>query len=464
MLLLRSVLLASCALAVATAHPSYACWPGQGQGWISYNAGPQNSFEACAKRCNADVHCFGFDYTNRSKSDACRLYPPNNPKLYDAGWDHRAYCAKSEEPDSQPADKACPRTKQEEDIATYVALRAKSFADGSIKKQIQKGLYTVDSLSLEMYTWWVQLGLASHGEAIDNFVTMLQDAGMEQQQVPSKNWGPIISGWIFPMLMIANILLPSVMPAFFIIQTGLLSYQTIAMAMADPDQGGSTDFLKAAMRWRASLPDRTTNHLLMIHNFTNAIRDNYSDDMLLEAYDAVTKLINGTQSFRHVLNAYYVTYLNSATNASNGIHPVVNVKQKIIGGPLEVESGVLWPAAPWKLKGCVMADALMRENNECIDSNTPVLGELWYQPLLFFSSVHTAAFAYSCNSLGLDDYTGCWDTKLAYHTDRSTCSGILESWRSLALGSEGMTRVEHLCKSTLNASTNIISGSQGSSP
>jgi len=91
----------------------YNCAPGQGQAaeglaWSTYNETGDNSYEACAKLCDEDVECQGFDLTLKESShpelfslsmklqkpDSCRLYKENTPRLGDAGLDNRRYCTK----------------------------------------------------------------------------------------------------------------------------------------------------------------------------------------------------------------------------------------------------------------------------------------------------------------------------------------------------------------------------------
>jgi len=86
----------------------YNCAPGQGQAASTYSETGKNSYEGCARLCDEDVECQGFDLTfketfhpelfsfnmNMQKPDSCRLYKENTPRLGDAGMDNRRYCTK----------------------------------------------------------------------------------------------------------------------------------------------------------------------------------------------------------------------------------------------------------------------------------------------------------------------------------------------------------------------------------
>jgi len=98
----------------------FPCRPGQGEGWKSYGHGPENNFNACALRCKLDPHCAGIDFTKKSKTDACRLYPPNKPKDQDdTGWDDRVYCKKKNYGQEPPAPPAPPKPAEDLISAPY---------------------------------------------------------------------------------------------------------------------------------------------------------------------------------------------------------------------------------------------------------------------------------------------------------------------------------------------------------
>eukprot|EP00930_Biecheleria_cincta_P031930 TRINITY_DN22145_c0_g1_i1.p1 TRINITY_DN22145_c0_g1~~TRINITY_DN22145_c0_g1_i1.p1 ORF type:complete len:416 (-),score=68.39 TRINITY_DN22145_c0_g1_i1:419-1615(-) len=89
----------------------FPCTAGQGQAFQSYNMTGANSFESCATLCDQDARCLAFDYTleesqhpellsfspTLGKSDACRLYGANTPRLGDSGRSQRKYCEKKAE-------------------------------------------------------------------------------------------------------------------------------------------------------------------------------------------------------------------------------------------------------------------------------------------------------------------------------------------------------------------------------
>lgn len=93
----------------------FSCQAGQGQAFKSYDMTGANSFEGCAALCEENKSCLAFDYTldesnhpellsfspTLAKSDACRLYEANKPRLGDSGWSQRQYCEKK-----APVDKS----------------------------------------------------------------------------------------------------------------------------------------------------------------------------------------------------------------------------------------------------------------------------------------------------------------------------------------------------------------------
>ena len=86
----------------------------------------------------------------------------------------------------------CPLTEEEANIAEYVAERNTRIQGGDIKRQIEAKTYTVDSLSLEIYQWWVQLGLAGQGSSIAQFVQIMRTS---KAQSPSPSFVNVALGW-----------------------------------------------------------------------------------------------------------------------------------------------------------------------------------------------------------------------------------------------------------------------------
>merc|ERR1719221_1595399 len=249
---------------------------------------------------------------------------------------------------------SCPLTPEEDYLAKYVDERGKLTSDGTIARQIRDGTYTADSLSLEMYTWWVQLGIASHGAAIENFVSMFQVAGMKKESVPAKEWTKIVEAWTVPMVTISSKLDASVQRLFSILQTAITSWRTAALALADPKQGGSTDFMKVAQKWRAYLPNRHTKSLLMVHEFITELKTNNSPKRLTSAYELLTLLLKSTQSYRYLFNQYYVHYLRG-TVPHNAFFFASNIREGFLKlFRTRVSHSALWTPAPAGANGCTI--------------------------------------------------------------------------------------------------------------
>lgn len=365
---------------------------------------------------------------------------------------------------------SCAATKEEHQVRQYVERRVALVADGTLKKQIEAGTYDADSLSLEMYEWWVQLGLSSHGLAIDSFVNMITNAGSPQQKPPSKDWAPLISQWAYPIMNIADQVSPMVSPLFGIIYLGVLSYQTAALAAADPSQGGSTDFLRAAERWRSELPSETTSHLLMIHDFINNLKNDDMKNRLVPAYDLVTKLINATQSYRQVYNAYYMAYLNHTVP-----HKDIWTSAMVYQGywPWEktsVTQRTLWAPTPAGLDGCVLKQDVMAANGFCIDASTPAMGKYVGKALLINVVYDSAGFRtwqgleYACDEIDIarhgNTQIGCIkaDGKRYSTTDKDDDGNLIcTNWR---LAEDKQTTVfEQLraaCAKPIDGATEVV--------
>jgi len=85
----------------------FACQPGQGAAFASYEQSGDNSFESCAALCNADEECKGFDFTEEQsvhpelfsanptlkKQDSCRLYKTIKARQ-SMGSASRQFCSK----------------------------------------------------------------------------------------------------------------------------------------------------------------------------------------------------------------------------------------------------------------------------------------------------------------------------------------------------------------------------------
>eukprot|EP00927_Polykrikos_kofoidii_P020312 TRINITY_DN19609_c0_g1_i1.p1 TRINITY_DN19609_c0_g1~~TRINITY_DN19609_c0_g1_i1.p1 ORF type:complete len:897 (-),score=123.03 TRINITY_DN19609_c0_g1_i1:77-2767(-) len=92
-------------LAAGTIFPSFArqttqtsakwtCQVGQGGSSADeqFKASTVNSETSCSKLCSQNSKCVAFDYTERSKRDACRLFDSSAARLGDGGYDKRTYC------------------------------------------------------------------------------------------------------------------------------------------------------------------------------------------------------------------------------------------------------------------------------------------------------------------------------------------------------------------------------------
>merc|ERR1711982_295525 len=73
---------------------SWSCVSGQGgaSGMQEFQDSKDNSKDACAKLCSSTSRCLAFDYTEKSKTDSCRLFDTTSARLGDGGKDNRNYC------------------------------------------------------------------------------------------------------------------------------------------------------------------------------------------------------------------------------------------------------------------------------------------------------------------------------------------------------------------------------------
>jgi len=85
--------------------PEHTCVPGQGEPLKALLDTAAASSTECARKCDSDLRCAGFDYTemvfhNELDEHACRLYPENTPRVgpLNVGNGHnRMYCAMAED-------------------------------------------------------------------------------------------------------------------------------------------------------------------------------------------------------------------------------------------------------------------------------------------------------------------------------------------------------------------------------
>ena len=78
---------------VQTATPMvYTCKTGQIPSYNEIGKTADNSKESCAAACDALGECGAFDFTKKTKGDACRLVKGDRTPRSDGGDDKRKYC------------------------------------------------------------------------------------------------------------------------------------------------------------------------------------------------------------------------------------------------------------------------------------------------------------------------------------------------------------------------------------
>jgi hypothetical protein len=95
-------------LAAGTIFPSFSrgqtysdsqwtCQAGQGgaSAQQEFKDTSDNTEEACGALCASTAGCLGFDFTEKSKDDSCRLFDSTKSRLGDGGKDNRQYCRMS---------------------------------------------------------------------------------------------------------------------------------------------------------------------------------------------------------------------------------------------------------------------------------------------------------------------------------------------------------------------------------
>eukprot|EP00927_Polykrikos_kofoidii_P079857 TRINITY_DN76693_c0_g1_i1.p1 TRINITY_DN76693_c0_g1~~TRINITY_DN76693_c0_g1_i1.p1 ORF type:complete len:421 (+),score=45.97 TRINITY_DN76693_c0_g1_i1:176-1438(+) len=307
----------------------------------------------------------------------------------------------------------CPLTKQEQEIAEYIARREHRYSDGTIQQQISDGSYTADSLSIDMYRWWVQLGLGNQRDAIDQFQTTIEAAGKEiKQPAHSIDWVGVALGL---MDLIAKVCVPEaskvISSAISAISKGIDTWKKFAVSAAAPSaQGGSKDFLKAAMKWRDTLPTVTTNQLLMVDTFINEIKS-IGKSALLPGYKFVTDLIKSTMSYRYVLNSYYIAFLKSSIPKPTNAFFVTSF-DSMSSQSLSFQK-LLWSSTQQGQDGCTIVEELMNINENCIGPKTPGFQNSSWKVLLAYGEHGSPSLwyglQYDCNNLAPNAYEGCWN-------------------------------------------------------
>ena len=186
----------------------------------------------------------------------------------------------------------CPLTEEEANIAEYVAERNTRIQGGDIKRQIEAKTYTVDSLSLEIYQWWVQLGLAGQRSSIAQFVQIMR---ISKAQSPSPSFVNVALGWLRKAFDAAT-------GGQFALIEGAIDKlkafaQSLEAALEKSAAKPGADFLQAATDFVVALPTQETRQLLYVDGFISAVRNvtgPNSTAALLEAYQLGTNLITTT--------------------------------------------------------------------------------------------------------------------------------------------------------------------------
>ena len=321
----------------------------------------------------------------------------------------------------------CKKTAEEADVAEYVNTRNQRVRDGTIKKQIESGTYTADSLSSDLYMWWVQRGLANHGIAIQQFVDLMQRA---KEKAAKKDWLSIVTSWLGLLL---DVLSPLIKEGAELIKTGLQAVKeglsTYGTLAGDESSG---DFLKAAMNWRGKLPTQRTTSLLMIDKLVNAVRNvpkAKQTDGILQGYNAATKLIAASQSLRTIFNSYYLTYLTSVYSGKPFPFTFTssNIERK---RPSQL---AIWTPTPSGLDPCTVADYVYKLNEKCIKrgSSTNSLSTLGFKVQLDMQGIGQG-LGFDCSNLALEDYEGCWFQQKWYKKSVGTCVSMFHQLKQIA--------------------------------
>jgi len=312
---------------------------------------------------------------------------------------------------------SCPATDEEKQIADYVKERQSRVASGEIAKQIAAGTYTSDSLSNDMYRWWVQIGLASHNVAIENFVNLMQKA---KEKAEKSDWLSVFLGWLGLIIGAAGEEVELLAKAVEAMKTALETWKTAAEG-----QEGS-DFLTVAINFRAQLPTKETTQLRVVDDFINEVRNipkTQHAKGLLAAYQLVTKVIASTISYRKAFNQYYFSFLSGAKlgdlafyyswNAPNG-----NVKNRI------------WATTPSGLDACTVANFVRNLNLGCVSRSTPGLEKLTNAVQVTVNQGPGAGIRLDCGNLDLKSFTGCWIQGRLLSKDNSNCFTVYQQARS----------------------------------
>jgi len=288
---------------------------------------------------------------------------------------------------------SCPLTTDEQGIANEVQTRRDRVSSGHIASQIASGSYTIDSLSDDMYRWWVQDGLAAQNAAIENFVNLMQQA---KQNAQKSDWLSVILGWLDLMLGAIGDEVAVLAEANSALENALNTWQTAA-------QNTDGDFLTAAEQFRAQLPTKLTTQLTAVDDFINGLRNipaDQRDTGLLAAYSQVTDIIATTSSYRSAFNQHYVSFLKGAGLDSHFYYSW--------NAGNSAGRNAVWRLTPNGLDACTVANFVHDLNVGCVSTKTPGFEKLTQSVEVTVNQGPAVGLELSCDDLELSHYTGCW--------------------------------------------------------
>lgn len=290
----------------------------------------------------------------------------------------------------------CPLTDEETQIANYIKQREDRVTSGEIATQIAANTYTADSLSNDMYRWWVQIGLAGQNSAIENFVNLMQDA---KQKAQKADWLSVVNGWLGQILGAIGPEVAVLAKANAALSAALHTWQTAAGS-------GDGDFLTLAMQFRADLPTQETTQLLLVDNFINEVKNIPATDYdvgLLAAYSQVTKVIASTISYRRAFNEYYIRFLEGANMGDLAFYYSWNA-----GGSGGKPKNVIWTLTPGGLAACTVANFVHDLNLGCVSTQTPGFENITTGVQISVNQGPAVGLQLSCSDLDRKKFTGCW--------------------------------------------------------
>lgn len=315
-----------------------------------------------------------------------------------------------------------PLTQQEQIIAKFVKTREDRVASGDISSEISARTYTVDSLQSEMLTWWVDINLVGQSAAIEQFVSLMQDA---KEVADKKSWFSVVSGWI-------DVVIAALSPEFDLIQLAndalKQSVETLQTA-AEQAENEQSDFFKAAMSFREALPTETTKSFAAVDGFINGVREVTSDPdgALLQAYSQVTQLIAKTNSFRRSFNQYYLSFLKGALLAPGDATFDYFIDH-------DGNSAIAWPGTPRGLDACTVADYLHQLNLGYVSSQTPGFEDIDMRVIYIiptpYADENDYGVRYSCSNYeSLDQAIDCWVEGSPEHRVGTDCDELANKVR-----------------------------------